>query len=389
MKAYKLIQSKIEYQMPVGLNTPDQDLPAKEILRDYELRFRTMAENITLGMFQITPGDNSRVISVNPVLARMLGYDRPEELCGKPTRAFMIQSADLDDISRDIREGVPVAGREIRLKRKDGSDIWVSAQAWNLKDPNNPVIEGFITDVTENRVLEQEMQYHESELNRFALELSQANKKLNILSSITRHDILNKLTGLQGYLELMKMEYSDPKIQEYLAIQDTIIQTITIQIRFTKDYQDIGIETPRWFPVKETIENATASLSMRAITFANETGNLQIYADPMLEKVFYNLVENSLRHGGKLTRISFRTETDENGARIIFEDDGCGVPEKFKEAIFIRKHFKHTGFGLYLSREILGITGLMIRENGRPGKGARFEITIPCTCFRAGDETAQ
>jgi PAS domain S-box-containing protein len=386
MKAYKLIQSKIEYQMLIGAASPDQDLPAKELLRDYELRFRTMAENITLGMFQITPGNSSRVISVNPVLARMLGYDSPEELCGKPTRALLIQSADLDDFSRDIRKGASVAGREIRLKRNDGSEIWVSAQAWNLKDSNNPVIEGFITDVTENRVLEQEMQYHDSELNRYALELAQVNKKLNILSSITRHDILNKLTGLQGYLELMKGEYSDPRLQEYLTIQETIIQTITLQIRFTKDYQDIGIETPRWFSVKETIERAIATLPLPAITFTIETGNLQIYADPMLEKVFYNLVENSLRHGGKLTRISFKTEIDDNRAQIIFEDNGSGVPEQFKEAIFVRKHFKHTGFGLYLSREILGITGLSIRENGRPGNGARFEITIPGKCFRTGDE---
>jgi PAS domain S-box-containing protein len=389
MKAYKLIQSKIEYQMPFGSETPDQDVSAKEILQDYELRFRTMAENITMGMFQVTPGDDSRIISVNRVLAQMLGYDGPGELCGKPTRDLLNESTDLDYLASSIRKSISVAGHEIRLKRKEGSEIWVSVQAWNLKNPDTPVIEGFVEDITENRVFEQEVSYHESELNRYALELAQANKKLNILSSITRHDILNKLTGLQGYLELMKGEYSDPRLQEYLAIQETIIQTITRQIRFTKDYQDIGIETPRWFPVKETIANATSTLSLSAITFTNETGNLRIYADPMLEKVFYNLVENSLRHGGKLTRISFKMEIDENGARIIFEDDGCGVPGQFKEAIFIRKHFKHTGFGLYLSREILGITGLLIRENGRPGKGARFEISIPLNSFRIGDETGK
>jgi PAS domain S-box-containing protein len=370
--------------MPNGTGIPDPDLPARDLLQDYELRFRTMTENVNLGMFQVTAGSDSRIISANRVLARMLGYDTPDELCGRPTRDLVIQSADVDDLAIDIVHNDSVPGREIRLKRREGSEIWVSVQAWILKNPDKPVIEGFIEDITEDRVFEQEMHYHESELNRYALELSQANKKLNILSTITRHDILNKLTGLQGYLELMKGEYSDPKLQEYLAIQETIIQTITRQIRFTKDYQDIGIETPRWFDVKETLEKAAAALPLHAITFTIESGNLSIFADPMLEKVFYNLVENSLRHGGKLTRISVKTETGDDGARIIFEDNGSGVPEQFKEAIFIRKHFKHTGFGLYLSREILGITGLSIRENGRPGNGARFEISVPQNKFRTG-----
>jgi PAS domain S-box-containing protein len=373
--------------MPTGTEITDHDIPDQKVLRDYERRFRALAENVNLGMFQVTSGDSSRIISVNHVLARMLGYDHPKELHGKHTRDLVIQSADLNGFSRDIREGASVAAREMRLKRNDGSEIWVSAQAWYLEDSHNPVIEGFITDVTENRVLEQEMQYHESELNRFALELSQVNKKLNLLSSITRHDILNKLTGLQGYLELMKGEYSDPKLQEYLAIQETIIQTISRQIRFTREYQDIGIETPRWFDVKETIEKAAATLPLQAVTLTIETGNLSIFADPMLEKVFYNLIENSLRHGGDLTRISFKTETEGDSARLIFEDDGSGVPEKFKEAIFVRKHFKHTGFGLYLSREILGITGLSIHETGRPGNGARFEITLPQKKFRTEEAT--
>jgi signal transduction histidine kinase len=71
---------------------------------------------------------------------------------------------------------------------------------------------------------------------------------------------------------------------------------------------------------------------------------------------------------------------------LVCEDTGEGVPEEFKEAIFKRQYFKHTGFGLFLSREILGITGLSIRETGEPGKGARFEITIPPGYFHIEDQ---
>ena len=54
-----------------------------------------------------------------------------------------------------------------------------------------------------------------------------------------------------------------------------------------------------------------------------------------------------------------------------------GMASIWEAAIFNRGYFNHTGFGLYLSREILSITGITITKNGTPGKGARFEITVP------------
>lgn len=386
MEGYKVLLYNISTEMPVNRDTPEK-IRLKETLRDYEMRYRTMAEHVSMGMFQLSRGPEGRVLSTNRVMPRLLGYDRPEDLIGKRMSELLILPGDFDELATEIMQEGSVAGREIRLKRKEGSEIWVSVQAWKLLTPDHPerVIEGFVEDVTERRVFEQEMHYHESELNRYALALSQVNKKLNLLSNITRHDILNKLTGLQGYLELMKEGSPNPPVRDYLRIQEEIIQTIALQIRFTKDYQDIGVETPRWFDLRETIRTTAATLAIPSVTVTVEAGDLWIYADPMLEKVFYNLVENALRHGGNLTRITFRVEVSGDTAWIICEDDGEGVPEQFKEAIFVRKHFKHTGFGLFLSREILGITGLTIRENGEPGNGARFEITIPTGYFRTGD----
>ena len=93
-------------------------------------------------------------------------------------------------------------------------------------------------------------------------------------------------------------------------------------------------------------------------------------------------MENAIRHGGKLTRIGFSVEEDPNGVAIICVDNGTGVPAREKEHIFERTFFKHTGFGLFLSREILSITGIGIRETGVPGEGARFEILVPRGMFR-------
>ena len=62
---------------------------------------------------------------------------------------------------------------------------------------------------------------------------------------------------------------------------------------------------------------------------------------------------------------------------LVFEDDGIGVHPDEKEIIFGKGYGRNTGHGLFLCREILGITGMTILENGEHGKGSRFEIYIP------------
>jgi signal transduction histidine kinase len=97
-----------------------------------------------------------------------------------------------------------------------------------VPDTNVPVawIDGVAEDVTERKVLEMEMHYHEAEVNRYALALTRANEKLNLLSSITRHDILNQLTALSGYLELMGEGPKNPQIQKYIDSEKRIAETI-------------------------------------------------------------------------------------------------------------------------------------------------------------------
>ncbi|MCA1917292.1 MAG: ATP-binding protein [Methanospirillum hungatei] len=97
----------------------------------------------------------------------------------------------------------------------------------------------------------------------------------------------------------------------------------------------------------------------------------------MLNKVFFNLVENSIRHGKTVQSISVSFEKRNDGFILIYEDDGCGVPYEEKEKIFSRGFGKNTGLGLFFIREILDITGLSIQECGIPGKGVRFEIGVP------------
>jgi len=134
--------------------------------------------------------------------------------------------------------------------------------------------------------------------------------------------------------------------------------------------------------VETLAEKAASSVPLDGIRLEVETGPLEVFADPLIEKVFINLVDNSVRHGEKTAeiRISFR-DLDDVGL-ILFEDDGVGVAAPHKERIFHQAFGRNTGYGLFLAREILGITGISIRETGLEGEGARFEMKIPKEHYR-------
>ena len=154
--------------------------------------------------------------------------------------------------------------------------------------------------------------------------------------------------------------------------------TIERQITFTKDYQDIGVSEPAWQDLAETVRRASALVHNERISIDIDVGNVRVLADPLLEKVFYNLIDNALRYGGEpLTTIQLLAREDESGLVIIFEDDGIGITRKDKSRIFDRGVGQNTGLGLFLVREILSITGITISETGEAGKGATFKIHVP------------
>ena len=207
-----------------------------------------------------------------------------------------------------------------------------------------------------------------------------ANKKLNLLSGITRHDIKNQLTALLEYIDLSKMTLQDPDLKKIIDKEEVVAHNIQRQIEFTKEYEDLGVSTPSWQNVKKCIDLGITGLDLSG-TELNVTGlpdTIEIIADPLLQKVFFNLVDNALRYGGKAMKtIRFSSHKSGNGLVIVCEDDGAGIPVHEKVLIFERGYGKNTGFGLFLIREILATTGITIKETGEPGKGARFEMFVP------------
>jgi len=214
--------------------------------------------------------------------------------------------------------------------------------------------------------------------------LAMLNRKLALVGSVTRHDVLNQLTAITGYTELLGMMIQDEKLLSYLGKSRSAIDKIRRQFQFAKDYQNIGVGAPRWQMVARVVSRMNDDFDLADVNVLVTTGATTLYADPLFEKVIYNLFDNALRHGGKVTRIAVSFHEDPEGGVLTVEDDGVGIPAGEKEKIFERGYGKNTGWGLFLVREILAITGMTIAETGTPGKGARFEIRIPPGTYASG-----
>ncbi len=314
---------------------------------------------------------NDTFIKVNPAAARVFG--KPVEAIEGKTFSELFPGVpdrfSVDD--RDVvRTKTPKIGIVEKIRDEKGHPIWVQTDIIPLTAPQG-VVTGVLvvsTDITERKMAKD------------ALALT--NKKLHLLSSITRHDIANQLQGLFFALDLAHEDYPDPAAKNYIIKAGTFAHNIERQIAFTRDYQDIGVNSPIWATVKDVIALSAKSLALGSIEIRIILDEVKIYADPLLERVFHNLIDNSIRYGKTITEIRFSGHEADGGYVILCEDDGEGVPEEFKLKIFNREYFQHTGFGLNLSREILGITGITISETGTPGKGARFEIHVPKGMWR-------
>jgi PAS domain S-box-containing protein len=357
-------------------------LASEASIRESENRYRTVFEST--GTAMVILQEDTTIGFANKEFFRLTGYSREEIDQNRSWKEFIFK----DDLEKMIeqhrlrREEPEKALKqyEFRLITKSGEVRSILLTIDMLPGTKSSV--GSLIDITDQKTTEAIIDRYASEITHYAEALTRSTDRLNLLNNITRHDILNQLVAILGYLDLTKMKYPDPGLQEYIDKEIQAARNIRTQIMFTKDYQDVGIQTPQWFNLKKVIVSAASGLPLSTVKLDVQVDTVELYADPMFEKVMYTLLENALRHGKKVTTIKFSCRVQADGLVVTYQDDGEGVPDEYKEAIFQRRYFQNTGFGLLLSRTILGITGMTIRETGEPGKGAVFEILVPPGSYR-------
>jgi len=219
--------------------------------------------------------------------------------------------------------------------------------------------------------------------------LALAEKKLAIVGSVTRHDVLNQLTAIMGYNELLITMIQDKEQLQFLEVQRRSSQKMRRIFAYSKVYQAIGEEPPKWQTFEMLVKFAREEVDLGTVAIRSEVHPCSVFTDMLFLKVLSYLFDNAVMHGERTTEIRLRLKSDGQGTILCIKDDGVGVEEGDKEKIFTKGFGKYTGWGLFVAREILSSNGMTIKETGTAGSGACFEIRIPAERIRTGTVPAR
>jgi PAS domain S-box-containing protein len=348
-----------------------ESLVAQEALQKSETRFRELAELLPQIVFELDDHLKFRFFNWNTI--EMTGYAYDDLSQNRIGIYDIIRNSDRPAAARffaQILQDSTTGHLACGIVTLDGKEIPAIISASPIISENRIAgVRGVIIDIADQKRLE--------------VALAITNKKLNLMNSVTRHDVLNNITGLLGLVDMLEETGSPGEAQALIAEIHNLVIKIKDQIIFTKDYQNVGVKAPQWQSLCQGIRKEASTIGLDGVQLQLPRADAEIYADPFFSRVFYNLIDNSFRHGGTIRNISVETEpVPEGGLLIRYRDDGTGVSSDEKELIFQQGYGKNTGFGLFIIREILEITGLSIRETGTFRSGVLFEILVPKESWR-------
>lgn len=334
-------------------------------LREQEERYRGIFDNSEAGTFIVAPGESGpRIEETNYVGAALLGFTT-KNLAGKHVAGIFEDPAAWEALKEDVDRNGTVYEYETTLLRIDGAAVQVLVSAGRL--PGERVVLTLV-DITARKNAEDA--------------LRQTNAKLNMLGHLTRNDLAAAVSALLERIGGGMQEFDDPDVRRYLKNLEEDARMVQRRAEITRDYQDLGLRPAGWQPVQKVVRDVTSCLLLPGISVRSWVERLEVFADPMLDRVFSNLIENAARHGETASKVVITYRILDDGLSISIEDDGVGIAEPEKERIFDYGVGIEGGLGLFLVREILAITNMTIRETGTPGRGARFEIHVPPGGYR-------
>jgi len=316
------------------------------------------------------------ILDMNPRFFELFGYPL-EEIRGKHINEVVVPEERIEEGQMlDQRAAKAYVYFDTVRKRKDGVLISVSVSAAPIIVEGRPV--GHVAmykDISE-------LKRTEAAMKEMMQKLATMNEKLRVVGSLTRHDVRNKLSVVTGNVFLTKRRLPDnSEVLDYLHDIDSACQQIIEIFDFAHSYEMLGDEELKNVDVDETVEKAVSLFSdLKGVKVSNECQGLTVLADSLLERLFYNLIDNSLKYGEKITQIRvYYEESDHDQLKLIYQDDGRGIPFGEKPKLFKEGYGKGTGYGLYLIKKMMEVYGWTIQETGEPGRGARFTIIIPRT----------
>ena len=339
-----------------------------------KIRFQARLLN-SIGQAVIAAGNNGEIIYWNKAAEQLYGWEK-EEVLGRN----IIEILPQDIVQEDKQEVLNhISGKkswtgEAILKRRDGTALPVIITTSPItNDAGEPVgILGVSTDISEQKWMLEV-------LNEAIGKVAELNEKLHVVESLTRHDIRNKLAALNGRIFLVKKRLNgNTEALSHLKEMESASHQMLRILEFEKNYVQVGSEELKNVDVERYVTEASLLFSnLKGAELINDCKGLTVHADSMLRQLLYNMMDNTLKYSEKTSKIRVYYKEEKNQLKLIYEDDGVGIPDEEKSKLFREGYGKGTGFGLYLIKRICEGYGWKIQETGEHGKGAQFTMTIP------------
>jgi PAS domain S-box-containing protein len=341
----------------------------EESEKKYRLLFELARDCILL--LEADGENQGKIIAANAAAATMHGYTIDEMLTKNIADLDTPESAKaVPERFRYVLDGKHLMNEAMHV-RKDGTIFPVDINAGLIDFGTKKYILTIDRDATDRKNAEQALQ--------------QVTKKLTLLNSVTFNEIQSFVFALNGFLVLEGTSKDNEGARNYLDLEEELVRKINETLNFAKNYQDLGVHPPQWQNVEQSFLMGISHLDYSSLHRTIHLDDLEIYADSLLERVFFTMTGNVLRHANTATEVTIGYQLTGDNLILFLEDNGEGVPDAIKEKIFDRGFGNQKGMELFLVREILSITGITIQETGVPGKGARFEMTVPKGAFRFPD----
>ncbi len=308
------------------------------------------------------------IVEANRATLDMYGADRKEEIVGKKAFDFILPE-DRDEARKDkervLKDGYISLG-EYRITDNDGNEISVEMSVSLLRDKEDDPIgfAGIIRDVTERREIQE---------------------REDLLHSLLRHDVRNKIYLAQGYLQLMENTEMSEKARDFLGktkkdireCMEVISKVSTLRQAQKEEIKPVNVKLSLDYAIeqsKDLLNDRKVSLETVGIHQDHEA-----LAGTLLSQVFYNLIENSVLHS-EGDRIKIVQKKKDDRVTVTIEDNGTGIPDDKKEVIFNDGYTtdkeRGTGLGLFLTKTLLDIYGATIEVGDSDLGGARFDVEL-------------
>jgi PAS domain S-box-containing protein len=370
-------------------------LNAEHARADAEIKYRTLIEQVAAISYIAELGVTGRWYYVSPQIETILGYSSDEWLADSPDWLRHVPLEDhpiIHEAEQASSRGEPFQA-EYRLIRKDGQTIWVSDSAVVVRgSDSHQVMEGIIVDITERKLLENQLQQ------------SRRMEAIGRLAGGIAHDFNNLLTIINGYAEMaLHRTGVSPEIKTDLQQIGNASERASVLVRQLLAFGRKQVLQPKSLDLNAIVEgldkllNRLMGAHIEMITLCGpDIGTVK--ADPsQIEQVIMNLVVNArdaMPNGGRLTIETSNVELDANYARdhatvkpgpyvmLAVSDTGIGMDQETQAHIFepfytTKGGSRGTGLGLSTVYGIVKQSGGYIWVYSEPGRGTTFKVYLP------------